>query len=261
MVWKSSCRIAVLLCAALIGQNCQKQSINPARMPPEEQFENAKKLFDREKYENAKLQFSIIVLNNSGNRVIEKAQFYLAESYFELKDYITASAEYEKMIRSMPQSAFVDDAAYKIGMCYLKLAPSYGLDQDYTIKANEQFERFLEDYPESELKPEVVNRLAETRNTLAKKEFKTGELYFKLRYDKAALISFDAVLAIYPDTEWADDAWFFKGESHRRLQEWDKARQAYETVMSQYQSGPFAGQAEQKLKILVKEQAEAQPGS
>lgn len=250
-----------MLSGILIWQSCGKQSINPARMSPDEQFENAKKLFDKEKYENAKLQFSIIVLNNSGNRIIEKAQFYLAESYFELKDYITASSEYEKLIRSMPQSSFVDDAAFKIGMCYLKLAPSYGLDQEYTLKANDQFERFLEDYPTSELKPEVVNRLAETRNTLAEKEFKTGELYFKLQYDKAALISFDAVLATYPDTEWADDALFYKGECHRRLREWDKARQAYETVMTQYRSGPFATQAEQKLKTLVKEQAEAQPGS
>jgi outer membrane protein assembly factor BamD len=254
-------QIAVLPCCILIWTGCGGHSINPARLSPEEQFEYAKKLFDREKFEDAKLQFSIIVLNNSGNRIIEKAQFYLAESYYGLKDYITASSEYEKLIRSMPQSSFVDDAAYKIGLCYLELAPSYGLDQEYTLKANEQFERFLEDYPDSELKTEAAARLAEVRNTLAKKEFKTGELYYKLRYDKAALISFDAVLATYPDTEWADDALFYKGESHRRLHEWEKARQAYETVMTKYRSGPFGSRAEQKLKEMVKEQAEAQPGS
>ena len=207
--------VILILFVILLGLfGCVGKKVNLSAMTPEEQFEYAKKFFDKKDHYNAKMQFTIVVLNNPGHRIIGKAQFYLAESYYYLKEYILAVGEYEKLIRSLATSEYVDDANYKIGMCYYKLAPNYGLDQEYTMKAILQFQLFLEEFPDSELKFEVENKLSECRNKLAKKEYKTGELYRKMGYPRAAIISFNVVLEKYYDTPYIDDALFWKGELH-----------------------------------------------
>jgi outer membrane protein assembly factor BamD len=230
---------------------CSKQTISLKESDPELQFEEAKKIFDKKNYYKAKMQFTVIVLNNPGHRIIEKAQFYLAESHYHLKEYIQAIAEYEKLIRSMPQSPFVDNARYKVGLCYYELSPGYALDQEYTHKAITQFQLFLEEYPASEVRPEVEKKLKEARAKLAKKEYKTGELYWKMGYYSSAVISFEAVMNEYYDTEYADDANYWQGACYLKLHEWDKAVTAYQMLLAKYPDSSLAGDAKGKLKEAV----------
>jgi outer membrane protein assembly factor BamD len=229
---------------------CYGKKVNLSTMTPEEQFDYAKRFFDRKNYYNAKMQFTIVVLNNPGHRIIGKAQYYLAESYYHLKEYIMAVGEYEKLIRSLATSEYVDDATYKIGMCYYKLAPVYGLDQEYTHKAILQFQLFLEEFPDSDLKQQVENKLSECRNKLAKKEFKTGELYRKMGYLRAAIISFDSVLGKYYDTPFSDDALYWKGEMQRRLGELLEAQEAFHDLLLKYPQSSWVSKAKLKLEEI-----------
>jgi outer membrane protein assembly factor BamD len=243
--------ILASVCVSFMG--CHRERVNLREMTPDEQFEYAKRIFDKKDYDKAKIQFSIVVMNNPGGLIIEKAQFYLAESYFFLKEYILAVEEYEKLIRSFPQSSFVDDASYKIGMCYYELAPGYALDQEYTLKAISRFQQFVEDYPDSDLRQEVEKRSMECRTKLAKKEFKAGELYRKTSYYSAAIISFDAVLEKYYDTEYADGALYWKGECHRRLKKWAEAEKSFQELTTKYAQSKWIHKAEGKLEDVRRE--------
>jgi outer membrane protein assembly factor BamD len=251
--------LTAVLTAAVMG--CGGAGLKSKSLSPQDQFEHAKQVFDRKDYFKAKNLFTILVLNNPAGQTFESSQFYLAESEFGLKEYINAIAEYEKLIKSMPQSAFVDDARYKIGMAYFKLSPGYGLDQDYTTKAIAQFQQFIEDHPDSELLPEAEKRLLECRTKLAKKEFKTGELYTKMGYWKAALVSLDAVLEEYRDTEFSDRALFLKGECHRKLGETEAADLAFRSLVVQFPDSPFAAKARDRLKNLVRSAVPAAPAN
>jgi len=240
--------VLVLVLGIIIG--CNKQRVNLREMSPEQQFEYAKGLYDKKDYEKAKFQFTVILLNNPGHSIIEDAQFYLAESYFGLGEYVLAIEEYEKLIRSMPQSEFVDDARYKVGYSYYKLSPGYALDQEYTRKAISQFQLFLEENPQSELKEKVEEKLLECRSKLAKKEFKAGEQYRKMSYYKAAVIYFGAVVEKYYDTEFVVEAIFWKGECHKRMGEWDEAEAAFKRVREKFPQSPWAMKIEDKLKEI-----------
>ena len=254
-------RVVYIILSALflvsLTTSCSKQKINLRSMSPEDQFEYAKKYFDDEDYLKAKTQFTIVLLNNTGNRITEKAQFYLAETYFKLKEYVLAIAEYQKLIRSMPQSDYVDDAYYKIGLCYYELAPGYALDQEYTQKAIAQFEQFLDDYPTSDLAPEVQEKLDISRKKLAKKEFKAGELYRKMGYYKAAVISFDAVLKDYDQLGFSDSALYWKGECYRKMKDFNEARTAFLELVKSYPDSDWAAKGRQKLKRIQDEAAKS----
>ena len=253
--------VHIILSAVLfisLTSSCSKQKINLRSLSPEDQFEYAKKYFDDEDYLKAKTQFTIVLLNNTGNRITEKAQFYLAESYFKLKEYVLAIAEYEKLIRSMPQSDYVDDAHYKIGLCYYELAPGYALDQEYTLKSIARFEQFLDDYPISDLAPEVQQKLDISRKKLAKKEFKAGELYRKMGYYKAAIISFDTVLKEYDQLGFSDSALYWKGECYRKMKDLKEARTAFLELVKSYPKSDWAEKGREKLKSIQNETVESE---
>jgi outer membrane protein assembly factor BamD len=245
--------IAVFSLSVLVWNGCGRQNLSSPALNPADQFAAAKKVFDKKDYFKAKSLFTLLVLNNPAGDTFERAQYYLAESNYGLKEYVEAISEYEKLIRSMPQSSFVDDAQYKIGLCYYTLAPGYALDQDYTQKAIAQFQQFLEDFPDSDLRPVAENKLSECRAKLAKKEFATGELYTKMGYFRAAIISFDVILADYYDTPYADAALFLKGECHLKMGETEPADLAFRTLLVKYPDSQYRSKAESKLKKLKAE--------
>src|SRR4030042_1039893 len=124
---------------AIIFSSCGKK-IQKEALSAEAYFEYAKSLFDRKKYVDAITEFTVITLKFSGNPVVDDAQFFLAESHFLNDEYLIAGAEYQKVINDYPESAFVEEAFYKMGLSYYNLSQRSELDQEYTLKAIRQFQ-------------------------------------------------------------------------------------------------------------------------
>ncbi len=229
--------LMVMLFSACAG------SKNTARMTMKERIEYAKKKFDEGDYYEAKTQFQILVLNNPGSRIVDVAQYYLAESYFQSKEYITAAAEFEKLVTIYPHSEYRDDAQFKLAKCYFELSPPSQLDQEYTIKAIDLYQLFLEEYPNSEHVKEAEADLQACREKLAKKEFETGEQYRKRQYYISAIISFEEVLSRFYDTSYVDDALYWKAYSHFQLGEYNEARDALQLLLNKYPDTEYRGKA------------------
>jgi outer membrane protein assembly factor BamD len=222
---------------------------NKARpnMTTEERFAYAMKLFNDKDYFDARTQFRIIILNAPGSTVVDQAQFYLAECHFNMDEFIIAASEYEKLIRLYPRSTLLDDAQYKNALCYDKLSPKADLDQKYTYKAIEEYQRFMEEFSASELAGEVEKRLSTLRGKLAKKEFNTGNLYRKMALYEAAVFSFDDVLNRFYDSQYAEPALFYKGECLFKLQRWSEAQAALEQFAQKFPKS--SNQAEAKSML------------
>ncbi len=228
---------------------CGGNKVRP-NLTTEERFAYATKLFKDKDYFDAKTQFRIIILNAPGSAVVDQAQFYLAECHFNMDEFILAASEYEKLIRLYPRSALLDDAQYKIALCYDKLSPKADLDQKYTYKAIEEYQRFMEEFSASELAGEVEKRLFALRNKLAKKEFNTGNLYRKMTLCEAAIYSFDDVLNRFYDSQYAEPALFYKGECLFKLQRWSEAQAALEEFVLKFPKSSYQAPAKTLLEQI-----------
>ena len=155
-----------------------------------------------------------------------------------------------------PKSDLMDDAQYQIGMCFYKLSPQYALDQDYTNKAIQEFQTFLEDFPDSPLRPEAHKRYLELRAKLAEKDFKTGELYRKMKEFRPAEIAYQDVINKFYDTEYAPRAYFERAECLRKLEDLEAAKAAYTTYLEKYPTHRSAARAKRALRSLTE-----QPGN
>lgn len=167
-------------------------------------FNRGKKYFEKENYYKAIDEFNFVVLNNPGGERADDAQLYVADSHFELGEYVVAASEYRRLIRRYPSSPLVEQAQYKLGMCFVELSPHYGLDQEYTRQAITTLQNFLEDFPYSQYAEKITEQIDKLREKLAHKTYSSGHLYYILRQYDSAIIYYDQLLEQYYDTSWAN---------------------------------------------------------
>lgn len=234
---------------ALIMAGCSSYNVKPD-IRAEERFKIAQKMFKSRDYFEAKNQFKIITLNNPGASFVDEAQYFLGECHFKMKEYILASDEFSRMTRLYPKSPWVDDAQFRIAYCDYQLSPKPSLDQTYTVKAVEDFQTFIEDFPESDLVPRAEKLLKICRTKLAQKEYKSGELYRKLGDHYGAFVYFSSVIDKYYDTKFAEPATYWKGECLFRLRRRRDSRQAFEELLRKHPRSEFATKAKGRLSEI-----------
>ena len=155
---------------------------------------------DKEKYLQAQLDFKHIVIRGTGSDLGDDAQYYLGEAYFRNEEYLEAIAEYEKLTRRMGFSHFVEDARFKICEAYRIESPKYFHDQEYTEKALERYQEFLDDYPNSKYVNDVLASIEILREKMGLKLYETGILYMKMEEYESAKMTFERVVDHYYDT-------------------------------------------------------------
>ncbi len=216
------------------------------------QFRQALKLFRDEDYLDARNELKVIILS-SRSPVIDSARFFYAETFYQTKEYILAISEYERLIKFYSRSPLVDDSQFKMAMSYYKLSPKYSLDQDYTYKAQTEFQRFLDEFPQSDLRPEVEKNFLECRSKLAKKEYKTGDLYRKMGEYEAAIISYQKLLSTFYDTPFAPEALYWKAVCLRQLDQLRDAKEDFTRFIEKYPNHSLYHQAKKGLEAVTEE--------
>ena len=156
---------------------------------------------EKEKFLQAQSDFKYVVMRGTGSDLGDDAQYYLGEAFFRNKEYLLAVAEYEKLTRRMAFSPFVEDARFKICEAYRIESPKYYLDQEYTEKALERFQEFLDDFPNSNLNDEALASIESLREKLGLKLYETGILYMKLDEFESAKLTFQTLIDMYYDTD------------------------------------------------------------
>lgn len=236
MLMKNNLSLITIIFAivfSLLISSCGKKNKNEL-LTAEEAFREAMEKFQKGKYLDASEKLTLVTLNYSGSAIIDSAQYYLAESHFKMKEYLIAASEFQRLVFQFPSSPLCDDGKYKIGLSYFLMSPKYGLDQEFTRKSVEEFQEFTEEYPESELVPEVIDKIFAARKKLAKKLYKSGELYFKMQDYESAVIYLSEVLDNYYDTEYAQKALLKKGESYLKMKKFEDADAEFKKVIEKY---------------------------
>lgn len=135
-----------------------------------------------------------------GTADVDEAICLLGECYLRTRDWALASVEFERLLRDYPESDSAGAAAYDLGQAYFGQARKPDFDQEYTVKALEQWQRYLQAYPDHWRVPDGERRVMEARTRLGRKLLGTGNLYIKLKLPEPARVYFQRVLDEYGDT-------------------------------------------------------------
>lgn len=173
---------------------------------PEEAFNKGKALFEDEKYTQATLQLQSVFDFGRAHAFAADAQYMLAEAYHKNGEYLLAASEYDRFVQLYPSDERVEEAEYWRALSYYQLSPPYQLDQSDTERAITYLRLFNSRHPESDRVVDIGKKIDELQEKLARKLYEGGVLYEQQEQFEPAAITYERVLAKYPNTSYADDA-------------------------------------------------------
>jgi len=242
--------LSALAALIVLSAGCPKKQIVKPPQSAQEAFETAQAALEAKRYKEAEETFTFVIFNFPGSRQAADAQFYLAETYFDRRDYTQAQTEYDFYLKSFPNGRFEEQASYKLGLAYLNSAPSGARDQSRIIKAKEMLEDFLIRFPESTLKAQVEESIADINRRLAARDFDVALLYYKAGEYRAALTYYEYLFDRLPEDQWPAIERLRLAVSYAETGALDKARPILESLAATSVDPLVKQQAQERLSRL-----------
>ena len=188
-------------------------------------YENAEELYKAKKYGRTVEKLEEILSTCAGSGYMEQAQFLIAESHFNLEQWIEARGEYGSFIVNFPGSPFAETAEFRKAVSSYNMEYKIDRDESNTTTAMKDFERYLANHPSTPLRDSVNYYYNNLVDRVAEKEFQTGRLYLRMEKPQAAVIYFKEFLETYPKAKRRPEALFLISDAYTDLDQFEPARQ------------------------------------
>jgi outer membrane assembly lipoprotein YfiO len=162
------------------------------------------------------------------------AHFYLGKSHAGKGEHLLAAQSYNRMAESFATDTLADDAMFEAAREYQKLWRRPQLDPQYGEQALTTYQTLLALYPDTDLKPVVDRQLSTLNEWFATKDYSTGMHYFRRKAWDSALIYFKDVVARYPQTARARDAYIALARSYDAIQYREDKNEVCATLRDRY---------------------------
>jgi outer membrane protein assembly factor BamD len=247
-------KLSLLLVVLFILASCRSQELIRPGDSLEVAYDKAYALYEEERWRDAASAFEVVISIGRGTEYGRNAQFYLAESHYNNRQYLVAASEYERYSASHPNSERRQEADFKAALSYYNLSPRYNIDQQYTRRAIEQFSLFLVRYPNSEMTTEAGQKIDELRDKLARKKYEAAQFYMRTNRYNAAAVYYEMVIDRFPESRYAErslvnqiDAYIKYAENSvtaRQEERFRKAVESYEKYLQLFPRGDNRATAE-----------------
>lgn len=195
--------VAVLVFFALPGCKSEFEKIRTSG-DADSIYKTALDYYDKGEYLKAQTLLELVIGAYRGRKELEDAYFKYAYTFYYLEKFVLASYYFENFANTFPTSLYREEANYMTAFSYFQLSPSYRLDQEYTNKAIDAFQLFVNTYPNSERVEECNRQIDLLRQKLETKAFESALLYFDLKQYQSATQSFENLLKDFPETANAE---------------------------------------------------------
>ncbi|HEX2955775.1 MAG TPA: outer membrane protein assembly factor BamD [Chitinispirillaceae bacterium] len=191
-------------------------------------------LYKNKRYSQAQLKLSDIKVQCNGSPVMDSVLYYLGMSDIMAKKYIEARTEMELLVQDYPQSAFFNEAKFRVPYCVYKQSSSYERDQKETEEAIRLFRDFLTESPSTGWEMDSARfYYKEAIEKMAKKEFQAAKFYERVERYEAAVVYYRTFLNDYPESKFSDEAQLNMLQILVRLERNAEAQEALDEIITQ----------------------------
>lgn len=210
--------ISIVLVVFVLLSSCSQYQRLLKSTDYELKYEKAMEYYAAEDYVKASTLFSELVSIYRGSDKAEILIYSYADALFGLKDYIMAAHYYDQMVKTYPASDYVEECQFQYAYCKYMMSPKPRLDQTYSYEAIDEFQLFINLFPNSARVPEATRLMDELRDKLVFKSYLNAKLYFNLgtymgNNYLSAVIAAQNSLREFPDTKYREELSFLILES------------------------------------------------
>ncbi|MGM0636264.1 MAG: outer membrane protein assembly factor BamD [Bacteroidota bacterium] len=185
-----------------------------------DKYELGKKFYEKGKEEEKrnKLNKAIKLLEQiqptlRGKPQGESVAFMIADSYYVIGDDLLAGYQFERFIKSYPDSDKLELAAFKSANSYYRASPRFSLDQTDTYKAIAKLQQYIDVYPDGEYFAEANDKLKELEDKIEKKAYQVAKQIHHRELWEPAVHALDNFISDNPGSDYNEKAYFYKFES------------------------------------------------
>ena len=222
-------------------------------------FEEAAKQVRKGSHETGRLLFTTIINTYPDSPFLSLAKLAIAD-YFYLEGttsaLIQAAQAYQDWLTFFPTDPLADDAMLKVAEAEMRQMGLSDRDITHARKAEQRLNVLLQQFPQSNLKPYVQERLNEVQENLAMHNLQIGNFYYKVKYEtkkgglKGAQSRFKEIVEKYPNFSYMDEVLFRLATTYQQEEEPDEAAKYYQQLLRDHPNSEFGEKARDQLSII-----------
>ncbi|HXT69870.1 MAG TPA: outer membrane protein assembly factor BamD [Vicinamibacterales bacterium] len=200
-------------------------------------YDRGTEFLNKKNWINAREYFRRIIDSYPRSPYREEAKLGIGDTFIgegRIDALILGANEFREFLTYFPRSPRADYAQYRLGYAQFKQMLGAQRDQTATHDAIRELKRFLDAYPDSKYRPEVVKLHRQARDRLSEADFKVGLLYHRIRNYRGAIMRFNEIIKTDPEYTKRDEVFYYLGETLRKIQLYAEALPAYDRVVKEF---------------------------
>jgi len=231
----------------------KKDVIPKGNQPDKFLFDRGTEQLQAKHWLTAREYFRHILDSYPQSNLRPEAKLGLADSYLgeDTSESMTLAVnEYREFLTFYPTNDRADYAQFKLGMTHYKQMRSSQRDQTESKSAVQEFETFVERYPNSVLMPDAKEKLREAKDRLSLHEYEVGVFYFKQRWYPGAIDRLKGLLKADPGFSTRDGAYYYLAEALVKLRLNAEALPLYEKLIAEFEKSEFLEKSKMRVDEL-----------
>ena len=227
-------------------------------------FEQGTEALQKKRWFTARQYFTRLVDNYPQSPHRPDAKLGVGDSYLgeeTTESLAMAANEFREFLGYFPTHPRADYAQYKLGYVHYVRMRSPARDQTETRAAIQEWEAFVERYPNSPLMPEVRAKLREARDRVSTSEYQVGLFYYRQEWYPAAIDRFKDLLKTDPLYSGRDAVYYHLGESLVRANATAEALPYFDRLVREFEVSEYLERAKSRLaefKDILPQEAPAE---
>jgi outer membrane protein assembly factor BamD len=214
--------------------------------------------------EVGRLNMQTLINTYPDSEYLAKAKLAIADSYYKeggTSNLALAVSGYKDFIVFFP---FLPEATYaqmQVAMTHFKQMDKPDRDRTHALAAEDEFQVFLQKYPNDPLAPQAEQHLREVQEVLAEGEYRIGYYYYVKGDKRAAAARLLMVSSRYPLYSKSDQALWMMGDIFATSEHKEVASLYYARIVKNYPLSALAPQAKDRLKAAGVPVPQADPAA
>jgi len=203
----------------------------------------------------ARLSLQTLINTYPDSEKAEEAVFAMANSYYEeggTENLLQAEDGFKNFIIFYPASPKAEDAQLKIIALLTRMMRSPDRDQQYSLKALKEIQRFMQLYPKSKFVPIVRNWDKEAKDRLARHDLMIGQFYEDTENYPGALGRYSEIPEKYPNFSNMDEVLFRMAASFEKAKRPEEAAVCLAQIVKGHSYSKYFKEAKMRLNAMEK---------